>query len=494
MSLFEKPAFEPAPALPLYQQLGEHLRMAILSGRLKKGAKLPSTRMLADELGISRNTVLNVYDQLLAEGYLESVRGSGTFVASVLPEMLLSKPIGEAVSLDVPPILNASPHLSQQAELVLDALKIPEPLYDHSGRIQRAFHPALPALDAFPFELWSKLVAKKARHLYQDLLAYRDIAGYRPLREAIADHATMTRRVHCTPDQVIIVSGSQGGLHLAARVLLDPGDPAWIEDPGYIGARGALLSVGANLIPVPVDQEGIIVEAGVASSPQARLVYVTPSHQFPLGVTMSLNRRLALLEWARQANAYILEDDYDSAYRYAGRPLASLQGLDTAGRVIYIGTLSKVLFPSLRLGYVIVPPALVDAFLAMRSTIDFHPPMLEQLALAEFIAEGHFTRHLRRMRSLYAKRRLMLLEAVRGLPFEVDAPEAGMHFVGWLPAGIDDTTIAQQAALHDVCIIPISTSGIAPRQHQGIMLGFAAVNQQDIASGVRRLQAAFHSL
>jgi GntR family transcriptional regulator/MocR family aminotransferase len=323
---------------------------------------------------------------------------------------------------------------------------------------------------------------------------YQPLAGYRPLREAIAAHVTVTRRVHCTPDQIIIVPGSQGALDLAARMLVNAGEPVWLEDPGYLGARGALLGAGAQIIPVPVDDEGLVVEAGIARAPHARLVYLTPSHQFPLGVTMSLARRLALLDWAKRADAYILEDDYDSEYRFGGRPLAALQGLDDADRVIYIGTFSKVLFPALRIGYIILPEPLVNPFLTIRGLIDIHPPMLDQVVLTDFITEGHFTRHLRRMRTIYAERRAALLEAASNLPLDIFSPEAGIHCIGWLPDGMDDRALAQAAVAHDLNLWPVSKFSIEPLARKGLILGYGAYGVEVIKDGVQRLGAAMDSL
>jgi GntR family transcriptional regulator/MocR family aminotransferase len=355
----------------------------------------------------------------------------------------------------------------------------------------------MPAFDTFPIELWSKLVTRQVRRTTSNALMYQHPAGYQPLREAIAAHVTVTRRVRCTPDQIIIVSGSQGALDLVMRVLLDPGDSVWMEDPGYLGARGALLGAAAHIVPVPVDSEGLIVEAGIARCPDARMVYLTPSHQFPLGVTMSLSRRLAVLDWAKRAGAYILEDDYDSEYRFAGRPLAALQGLDDADCVIYIGTFSKVLFPALRLGYLILPPSLIDPFLAARRFIDIHPPALEQDVLADFIAEGHFGRHLRRMRTLYAERRTTFLTALTELPdipLDLFASEAGMHCIGWLPPGMEDGLVVRHAAAHDVDVFPLSKFSLEPMPRQGLLLGYAGVDQHHIQTGARRLAAAFRQI
>ncbi len=484
MTLFNT-QLKPELAVPIYQQIYDHLRLAILEGQLKQGAKLPSTRALADELGVSRNTILNAYDQLAAEGYLERLEGKGTFVAQCLPEVL-STPKPHSRRASTP----RKHHLSERAAALLSApaMSIDPP------RGHFAFRAGMPALDAFPFELWAKLVSRHAHGLHPGVLMYQDPAGYRPLRQAIADHAIVARQVHCSPEQVIIVSGSQGALHLAARVLLNAGDAVWVEDPGYLGARTALLAAGARLVPVPVDAEGLMVDAGIARAPKARMAYLTPSHQFPQGMTLSLRRRLAILDWAKQANAYLLEDDYDGEYRYDGRPLASLQGLDEHESVIYLGTFSKVLFPSLRIGYAIVPPALVDAFIAMRRAIDVNPPHLEQAVLAEFIAEGHFTRHLRRMRTLYAERRTSLLEAARDLPLELYAPPTGMHLIGWLPPGVDDQVVAQAAAQRQVRVMPISTLAIEPLARGGLVLGYAAVNQQQIEDAVRQLGEALREV
>jgi len=477
---------DPTLHVPLYWQLYLHLRAAILSDRFKKGMKLPSTRALASELHVSRNTVVNAYEQLFAEGYLESIAASGTFVASVLPDQYLALPT--VPGSPTKPTSSTHPRLSKIGAALVAA---PAPNTSTTSIYRpRAFRTGMPALDAFPYELWAKLVARQARQATADTLMYQDPAGYPPLRAAIAQHITVTRRVRCTPDQIMIVAGSQGALDLVARLLLNPGDVAWMEDPGYPGAHGALLGAGAQIVPVPVDHEGLQVDLGIAQGPAARLVYLTPSHQFPLGVTMSLARRLAVLDWAKRSGAYILEDDYDSEYRFAGRPLAALQGLDEANCVIYSGTFSKTLFPALRLGYLILPPALVDAFLAARRFTDIHPPHLEQAVLAAFIGEGHFGRHLRRMRNLYAERRATLLRALDKLPLEVYAAETGMHCIGWLPTGMDDQAVARQAALYDVEVTPLSRFSRIPMARSGLLLGYAGVNEAQIWAGAHRLASA----
>ncbi len=482
--------FDSTLDVPLYKQLYVHLRTAILTGRLKRGTKLPSTRALASEWNVSRNTVLNAYQQLLAEGYLESVEASGTFVATVSPDLTPALPTS-ASRHQFKESAFSPPRLSRAAQTLVKTPAMPGELPARSQVYeQRAFSAGMPALDAFPFELWGKLVARQVRHITGRALMYQDTAGYRPLREAIVEHATVTRRVRCTADQIIIVSGSQGGLDLATRTLLNPGDAVWLEEPGYLGARGALLGAGAKIVPVPVDREGLNVAIGIERCSEGCLVYLTPSHQFPLGMTMSLARRLAILAWAGSSGAYILEDDYDSEYRFAGRPLAALQGLDNADCVIYIGTFSKVLFPALRLGYLILPPPLVDPFLAMRKVIDIHSPVLEQAALTDFIAEGHFGRHLRRMRTMYAERRDILLDAMADLPLEIPISETGMYCVGWLPAGIDGQIVSEKAVAHDIQVSPVSKFCMKPLARDGLLLGYAGVDERHIRDGARRLAAA----
>ncbi len=482
---------------PLYRQLYERVRGAILMGQLTAGTRLPSTRALARELGVARNTVMLAYGQLLAEGYLEGKVGYGTVVARTLPETLLHVP--DAALHPPAPAQEQVRHatLSQCGMALAHAPYIPRQLLTTEGQPLMAFRAGIPALDAFPHKLWAQIVARRVRHSLPQLFVYQDPAGYRPLREAIASHLGMTRGVRCTADQVLIVAGAQGGFDLAARLLLDLGDAAWVEDPGYPGAHGALLGAGARLVPVPVDQEGLVVAAGIARCPHARLASVTPSHQAPLGVTMSLARRLALLQWASQQSAWILEDDYDSEYRYAGRPLEALQGLDHANRVIYVSTFSKVLFPALRLGYLVVPPELVEAFIAARRFVDGHVTALEQAALADFMLEGHFTRHLRRMRTLYAERQAALVAEIHqhlGDMLEIQPSEVGMHLVAWLPPGMDDRAAARQAAAHGVDTVPLSSCGKEPIERGGLILGYATVAEHEMREGVRRLAAALHSL
>jgi GntR family transcriptional regulator/MocR family aminotransferase len=477
-------SLNPQSATPFHQQLYDGIRAVILTGRLPGGTRLPATRALARQLGVSRNTVLNAFDQLLAEGYIEARVGSGTYVSRALPDELLS--VSGPGAAPHPPAEGHSP--SRRGQLLAATPVSAAPRTTRS----RTFRPGIPAFDTFPFDTWMRLLAKHWREPNPELLGYGDPAGYRPLREAIALYLGAARGVNCTPNQVIVVAGSQQGLDLTARVLLDGGDRVWIEDPGYIGARGALTAAGAELIPVPVDAEGIDVATGMERCALARLAYVTPSHQYPLGVTMTLARRLALLEWARRAGAWIVEDDYDSEYRYVGRPLQALQGLDTERRTIYAGTFSKVLFPSLRLGYLVVPAHLAGAFIAARALADRHSPSVDQAALADFLAEGHFARHIRRTRALYQQRQQALLAAAQELRgvLDVEAAEAGMHLVGWLPEGIDDQALSQHLAAYGIEAPALSSYALAVLPRGGLLLGYAALNEREIAEDVRHLGAA----
>jgi GntR family transcriptional regulator/MocR family aminotransferase len=318
-----------------------------------------------------------------------------------------------------------------------------------------------------------------------------------PLRRAIAAYLTAARAVHCNAEHILIVSGAQQALDLASRVLVDPEDSVWIEDPGYPGVHAAFRAAGAQLIPVPVDEEGLNVQAGIARAANARLVYVTPSHQFPLGWTMTLARRLELLNWSQRARAWIIEDDYDSEYRYTSRPIPALQGLAAQKQVIYVGTFSKVLFPSLRLGYLVLPSALVDVFTAARTGAAGYPPLIEQAVLTEFITEGHFGRHIRRMRTFYEERRAVLLDEARhelaGL-LEVQVSDAGLHAIGWLPQGADDRLVAKLAAAEGVDAAPLSDFYRGEGKRSGLMLGFAAFNATDLRSGARKLARALRTM
>ena len=470
-------------SIALQQQLYDEVRAAILGGRLAPGARVPATRVLAADAGVSRNTVSGAFDQLLAEGYLEGKVGSGTYVARTLPEELLRVTHPRIH----PGALPVAGRLSKRGRLLES---IPVSLARRGVSTPRPFRPGLPALDEFPRGLFARIAARTLRHASPAVLTYGDPAGYRPLRQAIAEYLRGARGVRCSADQVIVTAGSQQALDLAVRLLLDPGDVAWVEDPGYLGARGAFQAAGVRCAPIPVDKEGLSVTAGEQRAPNARLACVTPSHQYPLGVTMPLTRRMMLLDWARRRRAWIVEDDYDSEFRYGGRPLPSLQGLDPSGRVIYSGTFSKVLFPALRLGYMVVPESLVDAFVSARALADRHPPGLDQALAAEFLAEGHFARHLRRMRALYAERQQVLVAALRkelAGKLEVAPSEAGMHLTTWLPEKADDAALSRRAAAAGIFVSAVSAYSLRVKLRPGLLLGYAAFNPRQIREGARRL-------
>jgi GntR family transcriptional regulator/MocR family aminotransferase len=469
---------------PLYRQIYSHVRQCILDGRLSSGARLPSTRQLAADLRVSRSTAVQAYEQLRAEGYIEGLGGAETRVTGSLPDSFVRAGVREADQTPIP--LRSSLVPSARARATATCLRrTPPPL----GMGPRAFRAGVPAVDVFPVDTWGRIMARRWSRTPARDLAYGDPFGYRPLREAIADYLRAARGVRCTADQVMVVAGSQQALDLAARVLLDPGDKVWLEDPGYHGARGAFTAAGANLIPVPVDQDGLDVMAGRTLAPDARLAFVTPSRQLPLGATMSLTRRLALLEWAATARAAIFEDDYDSEFRYASRPLPALQGLDRAGCVLYAGTFSKVTFPSLRLGYLVVPPPLLDVFAAVRHFADFHSPFLEQAVMTDFIVEGHFERHIRRMRAIYHERQVLLVNLARerlGGLLDVRPADAGMTVVGWLGGGLDDVATSRAAERAGLHVLPVSPLAVRPLP-PALLLGYAGVRDDEIRDGVNKL-------
>jgi GntR family transcriptional regulator / MocR family aminotransferase len=473
----------------LYRQLYTELRSMMLDGRLPAGRRLPATRQLARDLGLSRNTVAGAIDQLRAEGYLYCRERGGTFVAARLPDLMLRPAVAATRregSAPVPGDHRDGPMLSERGRVIRQTAR--GDLRIRDGAV-RPFRSGIPAVDAFPRRIWGRLLARRWRRGAVPL-AYGDAEGDLALRTAIAEYVRGARGARCTPEQVVVVSGSQQALDLTARVVLDPGEAAWMEEPGYWGVRAALAAAGAEVIPVPVDAEGLNVRLGVARKPGARVACVAPSHQLPLGVTMSAGRRLELLAWAGRSAAWVLEDDYDSEYRYSSRPLPCLQGLDDRGSVVYIGTFSKTVFPALRLGYLIAPPALVDAIQAARAAADRHSPALEQGVLADFIGEGHYARHVRRMRGLYEERRDALREAViRQLAgiVELGPMDGGMHAVGWLPAGWDDQRVSRALSAEEVEAAPLSRYWRTLPEKSGLMLGYAAYPPEAIRAAVDRM-------
>lgn len=473
------------PEASAYQWLYEAVRGEILGGRLHPGTRLPATRDLARQYGLARGTVVNGFEQLASEGYVEGSVGSGTYVSKVLPESLLHVSSGLGVK-------DAAP--GNRRRIISDYGRRAQLFRCYEMRPIRAFRPNLPALDLFPATLWTKITTRCLRRLSRRHLLGSDPLGDVRLRQAVAEYLSRSRGVRCVPEQVAIVSGLQEALDVTARVLLNPGDQVCVENPGYTGAVMVFQAMGAKIFSARVDDEGMEIRRLPGKG--VRLIYVTPGHQFPLSTTMSLARRLQLLEWARKSGAVIFEDDYDSEYRYSGRPIPALQGLDDSGSVLYAGSFSKVLFPGLRLGYAVVPFGLLRQFEATLSLTSRHAPVLEQLVLSDFISEGHFGRHLRRMREVYAERLSILLEEARasleGL-LKISNVEAGLQTAGWLGEGIVAEAAAAAAARRNVDVTPLGRYNQGGELPEGLQLGFAALDAKEIRRGVRELAIALES-
>jgi len=476
---FELALVPRAPRTPAYQWLYSALRKEILAGRLHAGTRLPASRDLARQYHLARGTVVSAFEQLKAEGYVEGTVGAGTYVSKVLPERVLqfarSTPVQPRNSTKTKRALS---DYSRRAELF--------PNYEI--RPIRAFRSHLPALDRFPTAIWAKITARRWREVSRTLLMGCDPLGYLPLRQAVAQYLSTSRGVTCVAEQIAMVSGLQEALDLVARIFLSPGDRVCVENPGYTGAALAFRAYGAKIVGCDVDAEGVRLE----QLPQrgVRLLYITPAHQFPLGTTMSVARRLQVLEWARTSSSLIFEDDYDSEFRYSGRPIPALQGLDRHGLVVYAGSFSKVLFPGLRLGYLVLPSDLVSAFEAAKSLTSRHSPILDQAVLSEFITEGHFARHIRRMRQLYGERLSILLDSARrnvaGM-LTISDVEAGLQTVGWLCPGLIGESVAVAAAKRNVDVTPVSRYRVGRSMPEALQLGFAAVDENEIQRGVKGL-------
>jgi GntR family transcriptional regulator/MocR family aminotransferase len=459
--------------IPLHRQIYDGCRRAIVEGMLRPGQRVPSTRALAQELDVSRQPVLTAYEQLLHEGYLEGRTGSGTFVSAALPDDLLRSETPQAER--TPGIAPRRALQSASGDRKADGLG--------------PFRMSLPALDRFPHTIWSRLVARHAHALSHAQMAYGDAAGLLSLRGAIAEHLGTARAVNCEAEQILIVSGSQAALRLVAAVLLERGQRVAVEEPCYPGARAGLGAGGAELVAVPVDDEGICVSSLNKLGRKIRAAYVTPSHQYPLGMSMSAARRFALLDWSLSQNSWLVEDDYDSEYRYVSRPLGALQGMDTHQRVVYIGTFSKVLFPAVRVGYLVVPPLLWERFVQAREAFDLFSPTLYQLALAEFLREGHFSRHLRRMRGVYLERRNALLAGLArhcADHLTVYNADAGLHVAVLLSRDANDTDVVQRMAQRGLTATALSSCYSGAGRRSGLLLGFGGSSERRLlhATGV----------
>jgi GntR family transcriptional regulator / MocR family aminotransferase len=481
---------DPAAPGPLHRRLYDSVRTAILTGRLRSGDRLPATRALATQLSLSRATVSAAYDQLRAEGYLRGHHGSGTYVAPDLPEETLQSGM-----------LPEAPRAERHVPLSAWGKRIAADEYGallrstNDGDLPFDFRPHRVAAERFPWDDWSGAVHRALARSPDRFLAYPPSAGYPPLLDAVAAHVARYRAVSCEPDQVVMVSGTQQGLNLLATLVLDRGDRVAVEDPGYPAARLALEAHGLCIEHVPIDRDGMRVDVLAEHTPQ-RLVHVTPSHQHPTGATMSLSRRLALLDLAERTGCIIFEDDYDSEFRYEGRPIESLQGLDRSGLVVYAGTFSKSILPGLRMGYLVLPRPLVTPFVTAKSLWDSGTPMLEQAALAEFLHSGDFERHIRRMRRLYQNRRDALLGvlAIFGERVQVGEHQGGLNLLLTVRAPISDIELAARAAVRGIALRPASPYYLHPPEYPTFLLGFGGVREEQIVEGMVRLRAILDEL
>nr|WP_211442804.1 PLP-dependent aminotransferase family protein [Collimonas humicola] len=470
-----------AAGAPLNRQIYQAIREAILSQLLPSAMQLPSSRDLARELGISRNTVTYAYEQLIAEGYLETRAGSGTYIADTTPDQI------PETRLNTPPLTDPS----GQSELSAHGAQLIQQA-GVSDLQWGAFMPGVPDVTLFPNKIWSRLQNKHWRRSRADLLTYGDAGGYLPLREAIAEYLRMARSVNCNASQVIITTGIHQSLDIVVKLLGEHGDSAWVEEPCYWGTRSVLNSLGIKPVAIPVDAEGMRMRLANLRQPP-RFICATPSHQYPLGMVMSLSRRRMLLEYAAQRKVWIIEDDYDSEFRYGSRPLASLQGMDTDGRVLYMGTFSKTMFPSLRIGFMVVPEALAAAFAVGVSELYRGSQVFMQAIMADFMTEGHFASHIRRMRLLYAERLQLLQAAIErhfGDGVTLTGGEAGLHLALGLPAQCDDLAISRAARAAGIVARPLSRYYMSSEAaRNGLLLGYACVPNEQIAPAFDKLAA-----
>ena len=472
---------------PLYRQISMWFQRAILTGQLQPGQRVPSTRALAKALSLSRIPVLSAYELLIAEGYFQPFVGAGTCVSLSIPDALFRPQLAE-----LPNVMAVEPESTVGRGVSRRAVGMAGSPQTWLDRCRGCTN-----LDHFPIEIWSKLLGRHARKISRDIMGYGDPLGYEPFREALAEYLGAFRAVKCDASQVMVTTGAQQGLLIAALTLLDPKDDVWVEEPGYPGTHQALKAVGAHLVPVPVDAQGLNVERGIQMARRARAAFVTPSHQFPLRLTMSAARRIELLGWAARAGAWIVEDDYDSEFRFSGNPFASLQGIDSEGRVIYVGTLTKVMFPTMRLGYLVMPKDLIREFINVRNATDtYSTSVLYQMAMTDFIREGHFSRHIKRTRAVYMERRRALTAAIAartdGL-LEVVGDDAGMFMVAMLPPGVDEMQVIAKARQAGIRLNALSECYVTPPERGGIQLDYANSDPRDLGARVSALRAIIRS-
>jgi GntR family transcriptional regulator / MocR family aminotransferase len=464
-------------SLPVYRKVYQRIRSEILSGRLAAGARLPSSRTLASELGIARGTVVTAFQMLAGEGYTVSAGARGTVVNVALPRARKSIPSAEMAETG--------------GKLRRSISTPPTPLLFQVGS---------PALDAFPRKQWTRIAARVARQLDGEQTAnpnLHDVMGYEPLRRAIASYLRIARDITCSADQILITAGFQGALGLIIQALLKPGAKVWVEDPGYLFARNLLQQSPLRLVGVRIDDGGLDVAAATRSAPDAALALVTPSHQFPLGMTLPIERRLALLDWADRQRAWIVEDDYDCEFHHRGPPPPALKSLDRSGRVLYAGSFSKVLFPGLRLGYLVLPGAVAERFARIASAAFPNPAIMIQKSVEAFMSQGHFARHLSRMRTLYTERRKALAAAIESTMrqyVEIRLQDGGMHFVAWLRGGVSDTEIVEHLGRKGIGPAPLSRCSLRASGHNGLMIGYTNVAKEHAASATRRMLAAIQGV
>jgi len=489
---FEMVHLDRASSEPLHQQLYRQIREELESGSFDSStSRVPSSRALAATLGISRPTVNQAFSKLLAEGYLQTRKRSGIFVADHLPATFL-----KAATPTTIPRTEHPPRLARRVTRMTDSRSGRQLDIGIGGPPSVTFVAGLPAVDEFPIAVWERLRAQVLARRGAHLLRYASSRGEIELRKAIAAYLCDFRGANCHADQIVVVGGMQQAMLACALALINEGEIAWIEDPGFYQARNVLAFVGAKLVPRPIDREGLVIgKCSRQNSP--RLIFVTPSHQFPFGVTMSLKRRKALIEFADSRDAYVLEDDYNSEFRFDGPPLPCLQGLDNAGRVIYAGTMSKILYPSLRLGFLVAPPQLVDTLVKVRAIMDQHSPAIDQATLARFITEGFFLSHVKRIRELYAQRRVFFIEQFQkwlGDYFDLEITPAGLHFVAWLRHEEDLPLLMRAREQTGVWPRPLSFFCVKAQLHPAFVFGFAAWSQAQIERGLAQIASRINQL
>lgn len=455
-------------AEPLFLQLYEQIKQAIFSGQLKEGERLPATRALATELEVSRNSVFQAFEQLILEGFLEGRKGDGTYVCAKI-RIVSAKP-------------QKAPQAPEKEEYIEDCSL--DPLLP--------FQTSIPAITHFPFKTWAGIAADVYRNIHNLHLGYGDVQGYAPLRKELADYLRINRSIICSPDQILIVSGSRQAINLAAQCLIKKGDQCWMEDPGYKGASSAIKRWGGKLCSVPMTQYGLDIDHAIKKYPAAKFAYVTPSHQYPLGGTLPLTERLKLLQWAARQKMWIVEDDYDSEFRYNGRPVPALKGLDDTGQVIYTGTFSKVLFPALRLGYMVLPSReMARRFRMIKASIDRENPVIDQAIITQFMREGHFARHLRKMRTLYKKLQdelIALIETHLHPWLNVSASETGMHLIACLKHDLNAMEVEKAANKKGIILQPVDDFSIKYKHEKALMFGFTGYPAEDMEKAVLQLK------